>query len=330
MVAPVKITWDKKSVADGGKVRIVGYDPYTKNNEWTASAADGTTYTGAEVTSEGFQIFGLPPYQYYSAGIACYMSGNDWMQDNHDNWNNSMDLAGITNKGVVGFKYFGFGGLAKDAKGVKAFKGTGKGDGTILNVNLTPGGHGAFRIHVMLDGPYANDTWQGREIGVIEVAADAPKEAKTYQVAVPAVEGLKGKHAIYLVAEGPEVEQPQRNRPPFGGRQMQPQRPEGLFDLHGIGFSTTGVTLTPPVVPTVTITVDGQQLNLPSIPIRSSNANGYIDVTHYQTYAPLKDSSVITATSSDPSVRIVVGKITDGRASVKCTFNGQDKIYLIN
>ena len=239
MVAPVKITFDKKSVADGGKLRIVGYDPYAKDNEWTASAADGTTYTGAEVTSEGFQIFGLPPYQYYSAGLACYMSGNDWMQDNHDNWNNSMDLAGITNKGVVGFKYFGFGGLVKDTKGVKAFKGTAKGDGTILHLNLTPGGHGAFRIHVMLDGPYANDTWKGQEIGVIEVAADAPKEAKTYQVAVPAVEGLKGKHAIYLVAEGPEVEQPQRNRPPFGGRQMQPQRPEGLFDLHGIGFSTS-------------------------------------------------------------------------------------------
>ena len=330
MVAPVKITFDKKSVADGGKLRIVGYDPYAKNNEWTASAADGTTYTGAEVTSEGFQIFGLPPYQYYSAGLACYMSGNDWMQDNHDNWNNSMDLAGITNKGVVGFKYFGFGGLVKDTKGVKAFKGTAKGDGTVLNLNLTPGGHGAFRIHVMLDGPYANDTWKGQEIGVIEVAADAPKEAKTYQVAVPAVEGLKGKHAIYLVAEGPEVEQPQHNRPPFGGRQMQPQRPEGLFDLHGIGFSTSASTCTPPVVPTVTITVDGQRLNLPSTPIRGTNANGYTDVTHYQTYAPLKDNSVIKATASDPAVSISVGKIADGRATVKCTFNGLDKVYLIN
>ena len=330
MVAPVKITFDKKSVADGGKLRIVGYDPYAKDNEWTASAADGTTYTGAEVTSEGFQIFGLPPYQYYSAGLACYMSGNDWMQDNHDNWNNSMDLAGITNKGVVGFKYFGFGGLVKDTKGVKAFKGTAKGDGTILHINLTPGGHGAFRIHVMLDGPYANDTWKGQEIGVIEVAADAPKEAKTYQVAVPAVEGLKGKHAIYLVAEGPEVEQPQRNRPPFGGRQMQPQRPEGLFDLHGIGFSTSSTTCTPPVVPTVTITVDGQRLNLPSTPIRGTNANGYTDVTHYQTYAPMKEGSVIKATASDPAVSITVGKIVDGRASVKCTYNGQDKVYLIN
>ena len=36
MVAPVKITWDKKSVADGGVVKITAYDPYAKNNEWTA------------------------------------------------------------------------------------------------------------------------------------------------------------------------------------------------------------------------------------------------------------------------------------------------------
>ena len=58
MVAPVKIECDKKPVAKGGQVRIVGYDPYTANNEWTAKATDGTEYTGAEVTSEGFQIFG--------------------------------------------------------------------------------------------------------------------------------------------------------------------------------------------------------------------------------------------------------------------------------
>ena len=330
MVAPVKIVCDKKAVADGGMVRIVGYDPFVKNNEWTASASDGTCYTGAEVTSEGFQIFGLPPYQYYSAGLACYMTGNDWMQDNHDNWNNSMDLAGITNKGVVGFKYFGFGGLAKDTKGVKAFAGTAKGDGTTLNLFLTPGGHGAFRIHVMLDGPYANDTWKGRQIGVIDIPADAPKEKRMVQLAVPDVEGLKGKHAIYLVAEGPEVEQPQRDRRQFGGRMMGPQRPEGLFDLHGIGFSKAGVACVPPVVPKVTITVDGQTLRLPDTPVRSTNANGYVDVTHYQTYAPLHDNSVIKATASDPSVKIVIGKIADGRATVKCTYNGQDKLYLIN
>ena len=328
MVAPVKIICDKKKVADGGVVRIVGYDPYAKGQEWTASAANGMTYTGAEVTSEGFQIFGLPPYQYYSAGIACYMTGNDWMQDNHDVWNNSMDLAGITNKGVVGFKYFGFGGLAKDTKGIKAFAGAKKGDATMLNVNLTPGGHGAFRIHVMLDGPYDNTTWKGKEIAVIDVPADAPRVAKTWQVSVPAVEGLKGKHAIYLVAEGAEIEQPQNDRPQWG--RQRPQRPEGLFDLHGIGFSKNGEACEPPIVPTVTIMADGQRLNIPSTPIFCSNANGETDLTRYQVYGLLKADSKITVTTSDPSITVSVSPIVEGRATVKCSYQGKEKIYLIN
>lgn len=256
MVAPVKITWDKKKVSDGGMVRITAYDPYTKNNEWTASASNGMTYTGAEVTSEGFQIFGLPPYRYYSAGLACYMTGNEWMQDNHDVWNDGMDLAGINNRGIVGFKYFGFGGLDKDTKGVKAFTGTKKGNGTSLCLDLTPGGNGAFTIRVMLDGPYANDTWKGREIGSIDIPAGARRERTVYNIPVPEVDGLKGKHAIYLVTEGPEVKQPKQD--PRAQRQpRQPQRPVGLFDLHGIGFSKSDMPFKRPVVPTVTIMADG-------------------------------------------------------------------------
>lgn len=331
MVAPVKITWDKKKVADGGTVKITAYDPYTKNNEWIASATNGMTYTGAEVTSEGFQIYGLPPYQYYSAGIACYMTGNNWMQDNHDVWNNSMDLAGITNRGIVGFKYFGIEGLAKDSKGVKAFSGIAKGDGATLNINLTPGNHGqAFRINVMLDGPYANATWKGKKIGTIEVPANAPRKATTYKVAVPEIEGLKGKHAIYLVAEGPEIQQPQNERRQFGNRPQQPQRPVGLFDLHGIGFSKNGTTCEPPVIPTVDILVDGKKLNLPSTPIRCTNANGLTDAIRYQVYGPLTSNSNITVKPSDPAVKSVVSQIVEGRATVKCTYNGQTKIYLIN
>lgn len=329
MVAPVKITWDKKKVADGGTVKITAYDPYSKNNEWTAAASDGTEYTGAEVTSEGFHIFGLPPYGYYSAGIACYMSGYNWMQDNHDIWNNSMDLAGITNGGVIGFKYFGIEGLKKDTKGVKAFSGISKGDGATLNLRLTPGGMGAFKIKVMLDGPYANDTWKGKEIGTISVAADAPRRPTNFSVSVPSIEGLKGKHAIYLVAEGPEVQQTQNNRRQFD-RPQQPQRPVGLFDLHGIGFTKSGTTFEVPIVPTVSITADGKTLNLPSTPIRCTNANGLTDATRYQVYAPLTDKSVIKVIPSHPSVQFEVSPIVEGRATVKCTYNGLTKTYLIN
>ena len=331
MVAPVKIEWDKKPVAKGGQVRITGYDPYTMNNEWTAKASDGTEYTGAEVTSEGFHVFGLPPYAYYSAGIACYLAGpgsNEWMQDNHDVWSNHMDLAGIKNGGVIGFKYFGFGGLEQSQKGVPAFEGIKKGDNPKICLTLTPSGRGAFKIHVMLDGPYANSTWNGREIGVINVSDDA-KTPRGFGIPVPDLEGLTGKHAIYLVVEGPEIQEPQNDRPQWG-RHQQPQRPHGLFDLHGIGFGKGGFKM-PSQTPQVTITVDGQRLNIPTTPVYSTNANGYTECNHYQVYAPLKANSELKATSDDPSlVQFKVSPITDGRATVRATYNGKTKVFLIN
>ena len=329
MVAPVKITWDKKPVAKGGVVKITAYDPYTKDNVWTAKATDGTEYTGAEVTSEGFQIFGLPPYQYYSAGLACWMSGgtnsNEWMQDNFDVWNNSMDLAGITNGGIIGFKYFGCGGLAESKLGIPAFEGIKKGDNAHLYLNLTYSGKGAFNIHVKLDDP-----WKGKELGIIYVGDKTPtNQAVTISHLVPDVEGLTGKHAIFLVVEGPEVAQPQNNRPQWG-RQQQPQRPQGLFDLHGIGFTKTDACPVP-MVPQITIKCDGKQLQIPDLPIRSTNQNGYTDLTHYQVYVPLKNNSKLEVTSDAPAgVQITVSPITDGRATVKCVYRGKEKIFLIN
>ena len=326
MVAPVKIEWDKKPVSKGGQVRITGYDPFAVKNEWTAKASDGNEYTGAEVTSEGFQIFGLPPYAYYSAGIACFLAGpgsGECMQDNHDVWDNSMDLAGLKNGTIIGYKYFGFGGLAQDTKGLPAFEGAKKGDTTNLNLFLTPSGRGAFTIHVRLDNP-----WKGQEIGVVNVPAAARKEPMTCSLRVPDVEGLTGKHAIYLVVEGPEVEEPQQQGRQFGRRQG-PQRPQGLFDLHGIGFSK-GAGMKAPEVPQVNITVDGKRVSVPTAPLFSSNANGYTDVTHYQVYAPLKANSVLKATSANPEVKFQISSITDGRATVKATYQGKEKIYLIN
>ena len=328
MVAPVKITWDKKPVAEGGKVRITGYDPFVKNNEWTAKASDGNEYTGAEVTSEGFQIFGLPPYNYYSAGYACFVYGpgsNDWMQDNHDVWNNSMDLAGIQNGGIIGFKYFGFGGLAKDTKGVKAFEGIKKGDKPVLNLNLTPTVKDNFKIHILLDDP-----WKGKKIGTLDVTGNPAQQEGYYSIVVPDVEGLKGKHAIYLVVEGPDVQQPQQGRPQFGGRRPQgPQRPQGLFDLHGISFSKS-VPETNPKVPQVTITADGKALTIPSTPVRFNAQNGYAEQNRYQVYGPLKNNSKLTATSDVPGVKFDISPIVEGRATIKATYNGQTKIFLIN
>lgn len=105
MVAPVTIEWDEKPVAEGGKVVVRGYDPYAKDKKWEAAAANGDVYTGAEVTSEGFQVFGLDPFKYYSAGYACYFSNNNALQDSWDIWDNSMDV-NMDKGDIVGFKYF--------------------------------------------------------------------------------------------------------------------------------------------------------------------------------------------------------------------------------
>jgi hypothetical protein len=156
-----------------------------------------------------------------------------------------------------------------------------------------------------------------------------------YYAAVPAVEGLTGKHAIYLVVDGPEIKQPEQpqGRPQFGGRRgpQQPQRPQGLFDLHGISFSK-GSDHTAPMVPEVTITVDGKKLNIPAQPIMSTNANGYTECNHYQLYAPLKADSKIGVTSNATKGAISYdhSRIVDGRATVKVTYNGKEKIFLIN
>jgi hypothetical protein len=248
------------------------------------------------------------------------------MQDNHDVWNNSMDLAGIQNGGIIGFKYFGFGGLAQDTKGCKAFEGVKKGDNATLNLNLTSGGKGAFKIIVKLDDP-----WKGQEIGVFNVPADAPGAAMNYQISVPAVEGLTGKHAIYLVTEGPEVQQPEQpqGRQQFGRRPQQPERPQGLFDLHGIAFSK-GTDFKAPVVPVVTITADGQKLNIPDTPVRASNQNGLMDATTYQLYGPLTAGTKLKATASDRAVRFSVSPIVDGRATVTATYQGKTKTFRIN
>ena len=85
-----------------------------------------------------------------------------------------------------------------------------------------------------------------------------------------------------------------------------------------------------PKVPTVTITADGQTLNIPETPIYSSNANGYTDATHYQVYAPLKANSVLKATSNNPAVKFQVSPITDGRATIRATYQGKEKVFLIN
>jgi len=316
MVAPVLIKWDETPVAEGGKVTICGYDPYAPDSIWQAKASNGDTYTGAEVTSEGFQIFGMDPYKYYSAGYACYLSNGQAMQDAWDIWDNNMPVN--MNKGdIVGFKYFGFGGLNQAQKGLKPFAGAKAYDKTYFNLFLTAQTDAAFKINVWIDGPWDNETWKGKKIGEITVAAGTTADEVTkYTLDVTdAVKALDKKHAIYLVAEGDTDGQ--------------------LCILRGLGFSADEKSLVYPAVPTVSIQANGQEIELPTTPVRSTNANGYTGYDQYEaTYTlPAGTASVpeFTASSNNPNVKIEITQpeTKDGKAVVKFDYNGMVKTYTV-
>ena len=314
MVAPVSIEWDEKAVADGGKVVIRGYDPYAKDGIWVASASNGDSYTGAEVTSEGFQIYGLDPFKYYSAGYACYFSNNDALQDSWDIWDNNMDVI-MDNGDIVGYKYFGFGGLSKAKKGLKPFRGTKAGDKTAINLFLTPRSGKAFRIKVMLDGPWANETWKGKQIAEIEVPARAPRKMLKFTADVSKyVDKLGGKHAIYLIAEGED---------------------KNVCVLHGLGFSNRKQEIDFPEVPKVDIKVNGKYVSMPETPVRFSHENGYTGYNNYELEAGLpavgNELPVVSAECSNPEVKISITQASSkyGKALVECEYRGAVKKYSI-
>ncbi len=316
MVAPVKVESDDKPVSEGGKVTIRGYDPYAKDNLWTAKGSEGKEYTGAEVTSEGFHIFGLDPYQYYSAGYACYLSNPQLMQDTWDIWDNNMPLVNVQNGNIIGYKYFGFGGLDKDTKGLKAFAGAKPGNKTAFNLFLAPKTTNEFKVNVWLNGPWDNATWKGKKIGEINVPANAAQDVTKFTIDVAsAVENLKEKHAVFLVAEGPSSER--------------------LCDIVGLGFSSDKVKIVRPVPPTVSIKANGQALDLPATPVRSNNANGITGYDLYETsYAAPADTAdipKITASASDGNVKVDVKQADakNGTAVVKFDFNGVVKTYRV-
>lgn len=314
MVAPVKIDWDEKPVSEGGKITIRAYDPYADDHIWTAKDSQGNEYTGAEVTSEGFHIYGLDPYHYYSAGYACYLSNQAMAQDSWDMWDNNMPLAKVQNGNVIGYKYFGFGGLDKDKKGLKAFEGTRPGNNTAFNLFLAPRTTNAFKINVWLDGPWDNATWNGKKIGEINVPANAAQEITQFTVDVASsVDHLKGKHAVFLVAEGPAS--------------------EDLCDIIGLGFSSDKKKIVRPVPPSVSITVNGEAIELPAAPVRSTNANGITGVDLYAAAYTLPAGAAqvpqVSASASDRKVKVHVtqAESINGTAVVKFDYKGVVKTY---
>ena len=313
MVAPITVTWDEKPVSQGGTVTIKGYDPYAADGVWTAKDSNGKEYKGAEVTSEGFHFYGLDPYQYYSAGYASYLSDIGIQQDSWDIWDNHMPITKAKNGNIIGYKYFGFGGLKSDKKGLKAFEGTKKGNNTAFNVFLTPKTDKSFKVNVWLDGPWDNATWRGKKIAEIIVPANSKQEVTRFTANVSKyVDNLDKKHAIYLVAEG--------------------DGSDALFDLSGLGFSSNKKKIERPVVPAVSIAVNGKTLDLPATPVRSTNANGITGYDIYQTTYQLPAGSAVpvaTASSNNPNVKVSITQADSrtGKTVVKFNYKGVVKTY---
>jgi hypothetical protein len=316
VVAPVTVKWDEKPVAQGGTVSIRGYDPYATDGLWKAKDSQGKEYKGAEVTSEGFHFYGLDPYQYYSAGYAAYLSNIGSQQDSWDIWDNHMPIEKVRNGDIIGYKYFGFGGLKKNQKGLKAFEGTKKGNNTAFNLFLTPKTEKQFKVNVWLDGAWDNTTWKGKKIAEIVVPANSRQEVTQYTADVSLfVDNLDKKHAIFLVAEGGET--------------------DTLFNVIGLGFSSKNKKLIRPVVPAVSIAVNGQPINIPVTPVRSTNANGIVGYDIYQTTYKLPAGTMamprVTASSNNSKVKVAVTQAESltGTAIVKFDYNGVVKTYRV-
>jgi arabinoxylan arabinofuranohydrolase len=312
VVAPVKVEWDEASVAEGGKVVITGYDPYSEDNTWVAKDNNGNVYTGAEVTSEGFHIFGLDPYRYYSAGYAAYLSDVSIQGDSWDIWDNHMPIEKVRNGHIIGYKYFGFGGLDQDTKGLKAFEGTKEGNETAFNLFLAPRTDKSFKINIWLDGPWANETWKGTKIGEIVVPENAAQEVTRFTVDVAQfVDNLDKKHAIFLIAEADTEEE--------------------LCDIAGLGFSSKFKAIERPVVPQVSIAVNGTEIELPKTPVRSTDFNG---LTHYGLYeakatvdGTKKPKVTASCDNKDVKIKVTQAESVEGTAEVVFDYNGVVKTY---
>lgn len=170
-VEPVRL-----EVTDKGEVIITGTRIIKDES--------GNVYTGAEVTSQGFEINGLNPYKYHSAGITCFMVGGPYVKATYDTWRDEAPVVNILDGSIVGYKYFNF-----------SIKGE-KGQGDQLDLYITPKGINGT-IELMLDSPW--EKWGGVKLGSLSFSGDLEQGLTKLVFPVPALAELEGKHALYFV-----------------------------------------------------------------------------------------------------------------------------------
>lgn len=298
MVAPINVTADETPVAQGGKVKITGWQADPLNPVYKVSDKKGNTYSGAEVTSEGFSIEGLDPFTFYSGGYACYLSNPSVMQDSYDVWDSHMPLVGLKDNDVVGYKYFNF---PYDKK-IKVKE-------SAIDIYLTPRTHRGFDIEVWIDAP-VDGAQGGTKAGVVNVPiGSAPGK---FSVNLPKLDNLRGKHAVYLKMNGPEG--------------------KTLCDIDGIAFSNDRHHTKRTAAPRVFIDIDGEETELTNTPVPYTRESGLTDVGVYHQEIPINHelkSHSVKAFASGNGAHVNVENLTTSGCDVKGEYLGRPKIWHI-
>lgn len=170
MVAPIHV-----EVTEDGKVVITGLNEVRDVN--------GNVYTGAEVTSDGFQLQGLDPRSYYSAGIASFIRNSAYVKATYDTWEDDAPVVNNKNNSIIGFKYYNFDWLAGEGQ-------------SQLELHVTPKGVDGT-LDIMLDSPWTAQG--GQKIGSLAISSQAAQHKTKMVVPVPALDQVRGKHSIYVV-----------------------------------------------------------------------------------------------------------------------------------
>ena len=106
-----------------------------------------------------------------------------------------------------------------------------------------------------------------------------------------------------------------------------------FFDLMGLGFSSKDKKIVRPVVPTVSIKVNGKEIVLPETPVRSTNANGIVGYNLYEATYNVPSGSAgipsVTASASTPEVKVSIKQASSasGMAVVEFDYKGKVKTY---
>lgn len=171
----------------------------------------------AEVTSQGLEINGLNPYKKLSAGAMCYRIGSSYVKATYDEAVNSSPVVNNKRGNIIGYKYFNF-----DLPGWQHLT------GFELDI-LAKGVDGSIKL--MIDSPWENRN--GKEIGTIDISAsDSTTEKVTKRVDLSAFDNLEGRHALFMVFDGPAG--------------------KDLAEIHDMVFTGDGIEPSPTPAPTAT------------------------------------------------------------------------------